>query len=63
MSTWVTTTASRQGMIDFPAIVDTLRQAGYHGYLSAELLPQPDPDTAARQTLDYMLPLIRETSA
>ena len=43
-----------KGLIDFPAIVDTLFELGYAGYLSAELLPLPDPDTAARQTLEYM---------
>ena len=43
-----------RGLIDFPAITATLREAGYTGYLSAELLGRPDPDTAARQTLDYM---------
>lgn len=48
-----------QGLIDFPAIVAALRQAGYNGYLSAELLARPDPDTAARQTLAYMLPLLK----
>ncbi len=42
------------GLIDFPAIVTTLRACGYTGYLSAELLPKPDPDTAARETLTYM---------
>lgn len=46
------------GLIDFSAIVATLRQIGYNGYLSAELLAQPDPDTAARDTLTYMRPLI-----
>ena len=50
------------GLIDFPAIVATLRQIGYTGYLSAELLARPDPDTAARQTLAYMRPLL-ETEA
>jgi sugar phosphate isomerase/epimerase len=47
-----------QGMIDFAVIVATLRHLGYHGWLSAELLAQPDPDTAARQTLDAMRPLL-----
>lgn len=46
------------GLIDFPAIVATLRQIGYAGYLSAELLARPDPDTAARQTLAYLRPLL-----
>lgn len=43
-----------QGHLDFPAIVTTLREAGYQGYLSAELLPRPDPDAAAEATIGYM---------
>ena len=41
-------------MIDFRAIVQTLQEIGYIGYLSAELLAKPDPDSAARETLEYM---------
>jgi sugar phosphate isomerase/epimerase len=33
------------------SIVAALRQIGYQGYLSAEILPLPDAETAARQTL------------
>jgi sugar phosphate isomerase/epimerase len=47
------------GMIDFARIVATLRRLGYSGYLSAELLARPDPDTAAKQTIAYMLPLLK----
>ena len=43
-----------EGLIDFSAIVDTLRQVHYGGYLSAELLAKPDPDTAAHNTVRYM---------
>jgi sugar phosphate isomerase/epimerase len=43
-----------QGLIDFPGILRALRQGGYDGWLSAELLPIPDPDTAARITVDAM---------
>ena len=32
-------------------ILGALRAIGYQGYLSAEILPLPDPDAAARQTL------------
>jgi 5-keto-L-gluconate epimerase len=46
--------APGQGLIDFPAILRTLRHGGYDGWLSAELLPLPDADTAARQTADAM---------
>jgi len=49
------------GLIDFPAIVATLQQTGYTGYLSAELLCKPDPDTAARETLEYMGRLLRHS--
>ncbi len=43
-----------EGLIDFHAIVSTLRDIGYTDYLSAELIPLPDPDTAAKQTLEFM---------
>ena len=48
------------GMIDFERIVATLLRLGYSGYLSAELLAHPDPDTAARQTIAFMRPLLRD---
>jgi len=47
-----------KGLIDFPAIVSTLQECGYTGFLSAELLAKPDPDTAARETLTYMRSLL-----
>lgn len=46
------------GLIDFRAILAALRESGYSGYLSAELLPRPDPDTAARNTISYMRSLL-----
>jgi sugar phosphate isomerase/epimerase len=51
--------APGRGLIDFRAIVATLREAGYSGYLSAELLARPDPDTAARDTLAHMRSLLQ----
>ncbi|MCJ7512962.1 MAG: sugar phosphate isomerase/epimerase [Anaerolineales bacterium] len=47
-----------EGMIDFPLLVRTLRTLGYTGTLSAELLARPDPDTAARRTVEHMRPLL-----
>jgi len=47
-----------RGMIDFCALLHLLRDLGYYGALSAELLALPDPDTAARQTVEYMRPLL-----
>jgi sugar phosphate isomerase/epimerase len=46
------------GMIDFGMLVRALRAAGYDGALSAELLARPDPDTAARRTVEHMRPLL-----
>lgn len=42
------------GHLDFAAIVATLNALGYSGYLSAELLARPDPDTAAVATIETM---------
>jgi sugar phosphate isomerase/epimerase len=40
------------GHLDIPPIVAALRAIGYDGYLSAEALPYPDSDQAARRTID-----------
>jgi sugar phosphate isomerase/epimerase len=48
-----------KGLIDFDAILRTLRAIGYTGWLSAELLGKPDPDTAGRQTIDHMTHLMK----
>jgi sugar phosphate isomerase/epimerase len=39
------------GHLDVSPIVEALRDIGYAGYLSAEVLPLPNPETAARQTM------------
>ncbi len=39
------------GHIDAAAVGRTLREIGYGGYLTAEILPLPDADAAARQTI------------
>jgi sugar phosphate isomerase/epimerase len=44
--------AAGLGHTDFAPIVAALVEVGYEGYLSAEVLPLPDTDTAARQTID-----------
>jgi sugar phosphate isomerase/epimerase len=43
-----------QGHLDFASIIATLREIGYEGFLSGEMSPLPDPDTAARMTIEYM---------
>ena len=40
------------GHTDVAPIVAALREIGYAGYLSAEILPLPDSATAARQTIE-----------
>ena len=46
--------APGQGHLPFSDIIATLRQVGYDGWISAEILPKPDPDTAAKQAIDYL---------
>jgi len=48
-----------RGHLDFARIIATLRDIGYDGYVSAELRPLPDPDTAAQQTAAYLRPYLR----
>jgi sugar phosphate isomerase/epimerase len=43
-----------KGHFDFRALVQTLREIEYDGFLSAEHLPYPDPDVAALQTIGYL---------
>ncbi len=42
------------GHIDFLPIIDTLVKMNYQGYVSAELLPLPDPDVAAAKTIEFL---------
>lgn len=42
------------GHLDFPTIFDTLAEVEYTGYVSAEILPLPDADSAARHTIEYL---------
>ncbi len=46
------------GQLDFLRIVATLERLGYDGFLSGEILPKPDPDAAARRTLETLRPLV-----
>jgi len=47
------------GHTDMAPVVAALRDIGYDGYVSAECLPYPDPDSAARQTMDSFRKLFR----
>jgi len=46
------------GHLDFKSILRTLSEAGYNGYLSAEILPRPSPLEAARQTIKHLKSLL-----
>ncbi len=48
------------GHTDFPAQLAALREIGYNGDISAECLPLPDPDTAARNWLANMKERLRQ---
>lgn len=44
------------GHTDFQDIFKNLREAGYDGWLSVEILPKPEPYMAAKQAIDYLKP-------
>jgi sugar phosphate isomerase/epimerase len=46
------------GLIDFAPIMSVLRDAGYSDYLSIEVFPKPDPDTAARDGIAHIRALL-----
>lgn len=46
------------GHIDFIDIFEKLKLFNYSGWLSVEILPKPDPDSAARQAIRYLKPFI-----
>jgi sugar phosphate isomerase/epimerase len=52
------------GAIDFKAVVSAIRATGYDGWLTVELYPfLDDPDTAARQALDVLKPLVQSNGS
>lgn len=46
------------GHTDPVPLIAALREIGYSGYLSAEIFPLPDPETAARQTISSIRSLL-----
>ena len=40
--------------LDFEAVFTAIKRIDYQGYVSAELLPWPDPDTAAQKTIEFL---------
>jgi len=55
--------APGDGHLDFGKIVGVLKETGYRGFLSAEILPLPDPDASARRTYERLEPLVFEEEA
>jgi sugar phosphate isomerase/epimerase len=51
------------GHLDFSEIVSVLKEVGYSGYLSAEILPVPNPESAARQTISHLRSLVKSDEA
>lgn len=50
--------APGEGHIDFQKLFTHLFDAGYDGWISAEILPKPDPDAAAKRTIEFLTPLV-----
>jgi len=42
------------GHVDFRAVLETLKEIGYSGFVSAEILPLPDSDLAAKRAIEYL---------
>ncbi len=42
------------GHLNFKGILSTLQEIGYQGFLSAEVLSKPDPNTSIKQTIYYL---------
>jgi sugar phosphate isomerase/epimerase len=46
--------APGQGHTDFGSVFASLARMKYDGWISVEILPEPDPDTAARQAIEFL---------
>ena len=55
--------APGRGHTDFEDIFAGLKEAGYDGWVSVEILPKPDPDTAAAQAAEYLRPFVDRYNA
>jgi 5-keto-L-gluconate epimerase len=55
--------APGQGHLDFDEIFKALKNAQFNGWASIEILPSPNPDTAAATAAKSVLPLIKKFNA
>ncbi|MFC2136298.1 5-keto-L-gluconate epimerase [Bacteroidota bacterium] len=46
------------GHIDFKGVLNDLKDAGYNGYISAEIMPYPDSDIAAQKNIEHFKKII-----
>jgi 5-keto-L-gluconate epimerase len=51
------------GHMPFDEVFQIFRDTGYDEYITAEILPQPDPESAARQAAQYLLNRLRAGSS
>jgi sugar phosphate isomerase/epimerase len=51
--------APGKGHLDFTEIFTSLKKSGFNGWASIEILPKPDPDTAAGQAAEFILPKLK----
>ena len=42
------------GHLNFPEIIKVLKDGGYEGFITAEILQYPDHESAAKQAIDYL---------
>jgi sugar phosphate isomerase/epimerase len=42
------------GHLDFVSILNALVSTGYHGWVSGEFIPDPDPDVASRRNISFL---------
>ena len=42
------------GHLDFGSIIKALNDVNYNGWVSVEILPKPDPDSAAKKSIEYL---------
>ena len=48
------------GNVDYPPIIEALKEINYTGYLSTEVFNfEPDPETIARRSIEFLQPLVR----
>jgi len=47
------------GHINFEEIIETLIKVNYDGFVSGEILPLPDPDTAAEKNIKFLSEIVK----